>query len=98
LSTAGAVRLSLAYLVPGRLAGTKCAPPTRANQTKRHCTRTVVVRTLTIPGNAGTNTIALAGVLLHGTPPPIGHYRLAATPTSASATNGTARTTFRIVK
>jgi hypothetical protein len=99
LSTAASVTLSFANTRPGRVAHTTCEKPTRANRRDRHCTRMVAIRRLAVRGKAGTNTIALAGTLLRRTPPPIGRYRLTATPTSAPGTKGTARTArFAIAK
>jgi hypothetical protein len=94
LSMPVTVRLSFAELLTGRMAGSRCKKPARANNRKRHCVRMITVRSLSVRGQGGTNFIPLAGGTLR-----IGSYRLTATPTSASGGTGTARTTtFRIVK
>ena len=99
LSTAATIKLSFANTLPGRVAGNKCEKPARTNQGNRHCTRIVAVRSLAVSGKTGTNTIALARTLLGHALLAIGRYRLTATPTSASGTNGSTRTTtFKIVK
>ncbi len=98
LSTAATVKLSFARSQPGRLAGTKCAKPTRANRRRRHCTRLLIVRSVSVRGKAGTNTIALLGNLAGGRALRIGSYRLTATPTSASGKGTVHAATFRIVK
>jgi hypothetical protein len=94
LSMPATVRLSVAESLTGRMTGSRCIKPTRANNRKRHCTRTITVRRVAVRGTGGTNSIPLAGRTLH-----IGSYRLTATPTNGTGGTGTARsTTFRIVK
>ncbi len=98
LSTAATVRLNVARTLPGRADGHKCVKPTRANHRNRHCTRVAAVRILAVRGQAGINAIALTANVLGRVRHPVGHYRLTATPTSASGPGTTRTATFRIVK
>jgi hypothetical protein len=94
LSVPATVRLTFAESLPGRMAGTRCVEPTRANDGKRHCLRMIIVRTVVVGGHGGTNIIPLAARTLR-----IGGYRLTATPTDPSGATGTPRSAaFRVVK
>lgn len=85
---AATVRLIVTNALPGPVAGNRCDKPTPANRRSRHCTRIVAVRRLAVSGKA--DAIAVTANVLGRAPPPIGRYRLTATPTSPSGTNGTA--------
>jgi len=99
LSTGSTVRLTVANALPGRMVGNRCDKPTRANHRHRHCTRIVTVRQFAVSGKAGTNAIPVTASILGRAPLPVGHYRLIATPTTPSGTNGAAHTTtFTIIK
>jgi hypothetical protein len=91
LARAGLVKLTIARRRAGRRVGGRCLAPTRANRTRRRCTRLTAVATLLRNGRRGRNTEAFTGRLFRKALAP-GMYRLTA------ATTNTARVTFRVVR
>ena len=77
LSEAAAVTLTFERATPGRRAGRRCVPATRARSRRRRCTRYVRVRgTVRRNAPAGTSRIRFAGVLDGGRRLTAGGYRL----------------------
>jgi hypothetical protein len=99
VSEASSVRFTVQRKTTGRRVGASCAAQTRANRTKRACTRWVAVKgSFTIPATAGSNSVTFRG-RIGGTTLKPGSYRLNS---QASDTAGNAsaikRQSFRIVK
>jgi hypothetical protein len=98
LNVAARVRFAFQRATRGRRVGRRCLKPSRANRTRKPCTRFVRVtgsfaRTRPAGPDRFTFTGRIAG---HALSP--GRYRLLATPTANTHTGATTRASFRIVK
>jgi hypothetical protein len=91
LARAGLVKLTIARRSAGRRVGGRCVAPTRANRTRKRCTRFAAVATLLRNGRRGRNVEAFTGRVFRKALAP-GTYRLTA------ATTNAARVTFRVVR
>jgi hypothetical protein len=93
LSAAATVAFSVERRLPGRRVGKRCVKQTKANRTKRKCSRFKAVRgRFSHSGQAGVNSFKFSG-RLNGESLKPGSYRLAGKTGSASKT-----VTFRIVR
>ena len=61
LNTPSVVHLTFSRRVPGRLVGGRCVAATRANRTRRACSRSVPAGQVTLNGSVGPNSLAFAG-------------------------------------
>jgi TolB protein len=92
LARAGLVTLKIFRARTGRRAASgRCVAPTRANRTRRRCTRLTAVRTLLRRGRQGPNAVAFTGRVGRRALP-AGTYRLSA------STSNTSTVAFRIVR
>jgi hypothetical protein len=99
LSVAASVELRFERAQPGRVAGGRCAKPTRSNRGKPRCVRYVAAGRLTVHGKAGANAVRFTGRLPGHRTLPAGRYRLTTTPADGSGNHGAARsTTLTIAK
>jgi FG-GAP repeat len=97
LTAPASVTFAIERTAPGRLVTGRCRTPTRANATRRHCTRVTARATVTRSGKTGANHFVLHGQIRRlklGA----GHYRLIATPTAAGRTGRQRTVPFRIVR
>ena len=93
LSAAATVAFSVERKLPGRKVGKRCVKQTRANRTKKRCSRFKAVKgTFTHSGQAGADSFKFSG-RLNGKALKPGSYRLVAKTGSASKT-----ASFKIVK
>ena len=99
VSEASSVVFRVQRKTSGRRSGSKCVAQTKANRTKRACTRWVAVKgSLTIRATAGANGIAFRGRIGATTLKP-GSYRLSAVATDAAGnTSPIASRGFRIAQ
>jgi hypothetical protein len=77
LSRPAPVRAALVRLDKGRKVGTRCAPPTAKNRTRRSCVRTVKIGAKALTGVA-ENAVTLAA-LAGGKKLAVGSYRITLT-------------------
>jgi hypothetical protein len=93
LSAAGPVEFSVEHRLPGRKVGKRCVKPTRANRTKKRCSRFKGVKgTFTHSGQAGQNSFKFSG-RIGGKGLKPGSYRLVGKTGPVSTT-----ASFKIVK
>jgi hypothetical protein len=99
VSEASSVKFTVQRKTTGRRVAGKCRRQTRANRTKRACTRWVAVRgSFTIPAKAGKNSFAFRG-RIGGKKLRPGRYRLNSRATDkAGNRSGIRSKSFRIVK
>lgn len=97
LSGPATTRFTVQAERPGRRAGRRCVPPTRANRNRTRCRRYVTAPGgFSRRGNQGQNSFGFTG-RLRGRKLPVGFYRLAAVPTNGT-NDGRARfARFRII-
>jgi hypothetical protein len=102
LNVPAGVRFSVQRSMPGRRVKhgtrTRCERPSRANRTKRRCTRLVSLRgSFTRAGLAGANRFRFSGRLAAKQLAP-GSYRLVASPSAGGRPGRSASVAFRIVR
>ncbi len=61
LSEAGAVRFAIEQRLKGRRVGTRCRKPSKANRTRKACTRYVKIGNFAQDGAAGSNRKKFSG-------------------------------------
>jgi hypothetical protein len=98
LSEPARVRVDLFLKAKGKLVRGKCVKPSRANRSRRRCTRLVRKGTFRRTAPAGRSRVAFSGRIGRRALKP-GRYRLRATPTDAAGNVGAARSlSIRIVR
>jgi hypothetical protein len=100
LDEAGTARIAFAKAKPGRRVGGRCVAPTRANRSRRRCTRFVAAGSFTIPARLGANSVRFQGRLDARHRLGLGRYRVVVTVTDAAGNASKPATgpTFRIVR
>ena len=63
LNEPASVTFTFTQPASGRKVGKRCVAPTKKNNKRRHCTRTVIAGTLTFSAHAGTNKVRFEGPL-----------------------------------
>ena len=91
LSRIATVKLSFARAAPGRTVAGRCQATRRANHAKPRCTRHIAIGSFTVQGRGGPNSVRFTGVLSGKRLAP-GSYKLTATPTDSTHTQGQPRT------
>lgn len=99
LSETATVTFGVERATAGRRVGGRCVKRTRANRTRRRCTRYVALRgSFKKVGGAGLNSLRFSG-RLNGRKLAVGSYKLVATARDGSGNRSkTRRLSFRIVK
>src|SRR5829696_4686268 len=100
LDEAASVTLSFRRARPGRRVGGRCVKPTRANRTRRRCTRFVAAGSMApFAGRAGLNEVRFEGRLSPTRRLRIGRHRVRAGAVDAAGNRSTPRRAgFRIVR
>ena len=98
LSENAAMILEVRRLLPGRLAGRRCAPPSRANRKGRRCKRRKVAGRIRAIGSQGANSVRFRG-RIRGKALRRGSYELKLLATDAAGNRASPkRLTFKIVR
>jgi hypothetical protein len=92
LSDGATIRLSFQRTVAGRRHGKRCVASTRKNRHAASCRRTVVVATVSEPGQAGLNKIRFQGRLKGGVTLKPGRYTVVITAVSAAGRKSAPKT------
>ena len=99
LSEIAKVKLSFGKAKAGRRVGGKCRKPTRANRTRRKCTRYVNAGSFTVQGKTGANKVKFSGRLSRRKKLSLGRYKLSTRPTDGSGNRGSVKTAkLRVVR
>jgi len=97
---AGTATLSFARARPGRRVGGRCVKPTRANRSKRRCTRFVSAGRFTLAAKLGLNRVRFQGRLNATKRLALGRYRVSVSAQDAAGNTSKTVTgpSFRIVR
>jgi 6-phosphogluconolactonase (cycloisomerase 2 family) len=97
LNEAASVTLEFTTTAPGRESARRCVAPSRGNNGKRRCTRTIVAGTLSFSAHTGTNEVAFAGHLSSGKTLAPGSYTLTVLATAFGKRSAPAQLRFTVV-
>jgi hypothetical protein len=100
LDEAGTARITFAKAKAGRRVGGRCVAVTRANRSRRACTRFVAAGSFTTPARLGANRIRFQGRLSAAKRLGLGRYRLTVSVADAAGNTSKSATSriFRIVR
>ncbi len=98
LSKVATVKLAFMQKASGRKVRGACKAPNPSNASKRKCTRTIVVGSLSLPGHAGLNKLRFQGLFPSGKSLKLGSYNVSLTARDSAGLQSAAQSlSFSIV-